>query len=33
MGLANDGTSFRPYFVQTSSVLDPTDVWTTSVTP
>jgi hypothetical protein len=33
MGLANDGTSFRPYFVQTNSVLDPTDVWTTAVTP
>jgi hypothetical protein len=33
MGLANDGTSFRPYFVQTNSVLDPTDVWATTVTP
>jgi hypothetical protein len=33
MGLANDGTSFHPYFVQTNSVLDPTDVWSATVTP
>jgi hypothetical protein len=32
-GLTNDGTSFRPYFVQTNSSADPTDVWTTTVTP
>src|SRR5262249_48360710 len=32
-GLSNDGTSFRPYFVQTNSASDPTDVWTTTVTP
>ena len=33
MGLANDGTSFHPYFIQTNTLLDPTNVWTTSVTP
>jgi hypothetical protein len=32
-GLSNDGTSFRPYFVQTGSADNPTDVWTTTVTP
>jgi hypothetical protein len=32
-GLANDGTSFVPFFVQTSSTSDPTDVWSTTVTP
>ena len=32
-GLSNDGSSFRPYFVQTNSALDPTDVWATTVTP
>jgi hypothetical protein len=32
-GLSNDGTSFRPYFVQTNSPLDPTDVWSTTVAP
>lgn len=32
-GLSNNGTSFRPYFVQTGTSFGPTDVWTTTVTP
>ena len=32
-GLSNDGTSFVPYFVQTNTALDPTNVWATTVTP
>ena len=32
-GLANDGTSFLSFFVQTATGSDPTDVWSTTVTP